>query len=131
MANWSEIKAKISKTAGKVVAKTEETANTATLHVKLKGIESKISDKYETLGRLYYKNERVGGTEDKKISETLDEIDGLIAERRAMRAEIEADKQRRADAKAERAAEKEAEKAEAAREKAEAEKSDAENAENK
>ena len=99
MASWNEIKAKISKTADKVVAKTGEVADTAAKHVKIKSIDGKITDKYEELGRVYYvilKGEEVA---EGKVDALVAEIEALIVEKKAIKAELEAEKQRREEAK--------------------------------
>jgi ElaB/YqjD/DUF883 family membrane-anchored ribosome-binding protein len=99
MASWNEIKAKICKTTDKVVAKTGEVADTAAKHVKLKAMDGKLSQKYETLGRIYYKMCKNSEEQTEKVEELVAEIEALIAEKKALKAEIEADKQRRAEAK--------------------------------
>lgn len=99
MANWSEIKGKIEKTTDKVVAKTSEVADIAAKHVKLKAMDGKLSGKYEDLGRYYYKQIKNGQSEEEKINKLVDNIEKLIADRKALREEIEADKQRRAEQK--------------------------------
>lgn len=119
MANWNDIKDKICKTTDKVVAKTSEAADIAAKHVKVKAIDGKISDRYEDLGRIYYKSSKNGTEQDEKAKAIITEIDSLIAEKRMLKAEIEADKQKRAEAKKEKKERKEAEKAEAERAKAE------------
>ncbi len=99
MADWNEIKAKISKTTDKVVAKTSEVADIASKHVKLKTMDAKLSGKYEDLGRYYYKQLKNEQSEQDKISKLVGEIEKLTSERKALREEIEADKQRRAEEK--------------------------------
>ena len=109
MANWNEIKTKINKTAGKLAAKTSEVADTASKHVKLKAMDGKIAKKYEDIGRYYYKQLKDEQTQADKLSELVCDVDKLVADRKALREEIEADKQRRAE---EKQARKEAEKEE-------------------
>ncbi len=113
MANWNDIKNKISKTADKVAAKTSEVADTATKHVKIKAIDGKIAVKYEDLGRYYYKQLKSEQTQEEKMSALVAEIEKLIEDRKALREEIDADKARRAEEKkAREEAQKEEEKAE-------------------
>lgn len=114
MANWNEIKQKITKTTNKIAKKTGEAADTAAKHIRLKGIEGKLSDKYESLGRTYYKQLKGTDVEIEKIEELLVAIDTLVDERKTLKAEIEADKQRRKEEKKARQEEKEAEQAEQA-----------------
>ncbi|MBP3370530.1 MAG: hypothetical protein J6L85_07235 [Clostridia bacterium] len=99
MANWNEIKTKIEKTTGTVVAKTSEIADIAAKHVRLKAMDAKLSGKYEDLGRYYYKQLKNGQSEEEKITKLVADIEKLIADRKALREEIEADKQRRAEEK--------------------------------
>ena len=99
MANWNDIKSKINKTASKVAAKTTEVADTATKHVKLKSLDGKIASKYEDLGRYYYKQLKSEQTQEEKISELVADIEKLLADRKALREEIDADKARRAEEK--------------------------------
>ena len=97
MASWNDIKSKISKTADKVVAKTSEVADSASKHVKLKTMDSKIADKYEDLGRYYYKQLKSEQSQSEKLTSIEAELDKLIADRKALKEEIEADKARRAE----------------------------------
>ena len=106
MANWTEIKTKITKTTNKVVTKTGEVADVAAKHVKLKSLDGKLSGKYEDLGRYYYKQLKSEQDQSEKIEKAVSEIEKLIADRKALKEEIEADKQRRAEQKAERKNEK-------------------------
>jgi hypothetical protein len=120
MAKWGEIKTKISKTTNKVVTKTGEVADIAAKHVKLKSIEGKITEKYEELGRYYYKQLKTEQDQSEKMAAIVIDVDKLIVDRKDLKNEIAADKQRRAELKAERKNEKaqnnapEAEDAEAA-----------------
>ena len=106
MANWANIKQKVTTTTNKVVAKTGEVADIASKHVKLKALDGKISGKYEDLGRYYYKQLKSEQSQDEKISKLVGEIEALLADRKALKAEIEADKQRRAEQREERKNEK-------------------------
>ena len=106
MAKWGEIKTKISKTTNKVVTKTGEVADIAAKHVKLKSIEGKITEKYEELGRYYYKQLKTEQDQSEKLTAIVSEVDKLIVDRRALKEEIAAEKQRRAELKAERKNEK-------------------------
>ena len=99
MANWEEIKVKIGKAANKAVKKTEELADTASKHIKLNSIDGKLSSKYESLGRLTYKQLKSGESQAESISKVINEIDALKVKRKALADEIEADKQRRAEEK--------------------------------
>ena len=111
MASWNEIKCKVGKAANKVAAKTSEVADTASKHVKLKAMDGKLASKYEDIGRYCYKQSRNGESEAETIDKLMLEVDKLIADRKALREEIEADKQRRAEEKKVRAEAKAAEDA--------------------
>ena len=112
MANWNEFCDKVGKAANKAAQKTEELADSASKYVKLKSLDSKISSKYEDLGRLTYKQLKNGESEAEKISAVIEDIDSLRERRKALSEEIEADKQRRAEQKAAKKAAKEAEEVE-------------------
>ncbi len=129
MADWNEIKTKITVVANRAVKKTGEVADTASKHVKLKMLDSKLSSKYEDLGRLTYKQLKNEVSQAEKIAEVVAEIDTLRAERMALKKEIEAEKQRRAEAKEEAKAQAKAEAEAKAKAKAEAEAEEAEHTE--
>ena len=111
MASWNEFKDKVGKAANKVAAKTSEVADTASKHVKLKAMDGKLASKYEDIGRYSYKQSRSGQSEQEKIDKLMLDVDNLIAERKALREQIEADKQRRAEEKKAREEAKAAEEA--------------------
>lgn len=99
MADWNEIRAKIEKAANTAVKKTGEIADSASKYVKLKSYDSKISSKYESLGRLTYKQIKSGESQAEGIAEVIDSIDELRTKRKKLADEIEADKKRRAEEK--------------------------------
>lgn len=99
MSDWSEIKKKINSTTKKIAKKTTEVADTASKHIKLKSLDGKLSDKYEELGRIYYKQLNGAEVEISKIDAILSEINALKYEKKALKAEIQADKERRAEEK--------------------------------
>mgnify|MGYP003302434704 CR=1 FL=1 len=90
MASWETIKTRISKVTNKVVSKTEEVADTASKHVKLKTIEGNLSEKYELLGRLAYKHIKGVEVPEEKVNALTSEIAALISEKKHIKAEIEA-----------------------------------------
>ena len=55
MANWNDIKASVGRVANKTTKKAGELADTASLHFKYKTCKAKVSEKFEKLGRLTYK----------------------------------------------------------------------------
>ena len=100
MANWKEIRTQAGKTANKAIKKTGEIADSASKYVKLKIYDTKLSSKYEELGRLTYKQIKTETSMAERISGVIDEIDTLRIQRKALKEEIEADKRRRAEEKA-------------------------------
>ena len=100
MANWKEIRTQAEKTANKAIKKTGEIADSASKYVKLKIYDAKLSSKYEELGRLTYKQIKTENSMAERISGVIDQIDTLRAQRKMLKAEIEADKARRAEEKA-------------------------------
>lgn len=120
MADWNGIKVQIGKAANKAVKVTGEIADIASKQIKLKSYDSKLSSKYESLGRLTYKQIKCGESQAERISAVITEIDGLRVKRSELAEEIEADKVRRAEEKAEAKRQAEIEKAEKAKAEAEA-----------
>ena len=96
MANWNEIKSGVGRAADKTIKKASELADTASMHIKLKSMNVKLKDKFETLGRLTYKQLKTGRSQAEAISSVIEDID-------ALRDEIKAQKQKIEDAKEERA----------------------------
>lgn len=100
MANWNEICEKIGVVAEKAVKKTGELADGASKFVKLKAYDSKLSSRYEELGRLTYKQLKTETSYAQRISKVIEEIDTLREERNALQAEIDEEKRRKAERKA-------------------------------
>ena len=115
MANNSEFNQKldsflssVKKATKKAANKTMELADAASLNIKLQGLNVKLSEKFETLGRLSYKKlegigeistdapaeETADNTVD-KIAATVDEINKLYEEISCLKAEIKAQKEAR------------------------------------
>lgn len=99
MADWKKIRTNIGTAVNKTAQKTGELADTAAKYVKLKSMDMKLSSKYEDLGRLTYKQLKSGTSQAEKISETIEKIDSIRADRKALNDEIEEDKRRRAEKK--------------------------------
>ncbi len=100
MANWDEIRVKVGNAAKKTAKKTEEIAQITAKYVKLKALDAKLSGKYEELGRYTYKQIKNEVSQAEKISLVITEIDALRVQRKTLKEEIEADKKKRAEAKA-------------------------------
>ena len=92
MSEFNSFCKKVKKTAAKVVKKTGEAADIAAKYIKLQKIDSKLSDRYEVLGRLTYKQLKTGESYAEKIALYIQSIDQLRADRKALNEEIEADK---------------------------------------
>jgi len=119
MSKWNDFCNGVSKTTKNTADKTKRIANMTSLKVKLNNLEDKVSEEYDTLGRIYYSQE-VGKVESaealrdqiKVISDINKQINAVNAEIRELR-RIEAEEKaaKEAEKEAKRAA-KEAEKAE-------------------
>ena len=89
MADWSSIRDTLSRAANKAAQKTGELADTASKYVKLKSVDSKLSAKFELLGKLTYKQIKNGESYAERIATVMEEIDVLREKRAAIVAEIE------------------------------------------
>ena len=92
MSEFNSFCKKVKKTAAKVAKKTGEATDIAVKYIKLQRIDSKLSDRYESLGRLTYKQLKTGESYAEKIALYIQSIDQLRADRKALNEEIEADK---------------------------------------
>ena len=88
MAKWEEIRQTVESTAYKAIRKTEEIADTASVHIKLKAISAKLNLKYTDLGKLSYKQIKTG-KESAGISEVVAEIDSLRNQAKTLRDKLE------------------------------------------
>ncbi len=95
MANWKNIKNGVSKAADKTAKKASELADAAALRIKLRAMNAKLSDKYETLGRLTYKQLKSERSQAEKIAETIEAIDKLREDAKALKKRIEDEKNAR------------------------------------
>lgn len=89
MASWNEIRDDVSRVANKAIKKTEELADSASVHIKLKLTEKKLSSAYERLGRLTYKQLKSGESQAEKISEAIATVDSLRDELASYRKKLE------------------------------------------
>ena len=92
MSQWNSFCSKVKSAAGKAAKKTEEIADTAAKHIRLHKIDSKLSDRYEMLGRLTYKQLKTGESQAERIAIYIESIDNLKEDRKKLQAEIDADK---------------------------------------
>ncbi|MBR0450130.1 MAG: hypothetical protein IIX30_04865, partial [Clostridia bacterium] len=67
----------------------------AAKYVRLHSMDSKLDDRYEMLGRLTYKQLKTGESQAEKIAAYIESIDKIRADRKALQAEIDADKAKR------------------------------------
>ena len=109
MSELNDLCKKVKNVADRAVKKTEEIADSAAKHIKLHRIDSKLSDRYENLGKLTYKQLKTGESQAERIAAYIESIDKLRADRKSLQAEIEADRARREAEKAAREAAEEAE----------------------
>ncbi len=100
MAEWEKFCETMGKAANKAAKKTEELAQGTAKYIRLKSLDSKISVKYEELGRLTYKQIKEDVSQAERISRTIDELDRLRIQRKALKNEIEADQEKRRAEKA-------------------------------
>lgn len=100
---------KVKNAADTAVKKTSEFADLAAKYVKLHKMDSKLEERYETLGKLTYKQVKTGESQAERIAMYVESIDRIRADRKALQAEIDAEHARRAAEKAEREAAKAAE----------------------
>ncbi len=103
MANWNDIKAGVGKAANKTMKKAGEIADSASLKFKLTTQKAKLSDRFERLGRLTYKQLKTETSYAEDIATVISEIDELRESIKEIKAKIEAAKEERARAKEEKA----------------------------
>jgi hypothetical protein len=92
MSEFKGLGKKLGKTAAKAIKKTEEVADIAVKYVKLRSIDAKLDERYEVLGKLTYKQLKTGESQAERIALYIESIDKLRADRKALQAEIEAEK---------------------------------------
>lgn len=96
MANWNEIKSNVGRAADKTIKKAGELADAASMRLKLKSMNVKLNEKFETLGRLTYKQLKTGRSHAEAISAVIEEIDSLREEIRELKQKIDEAKEARA-----------------------------------
>jgi len=105
MSKWDDFKNHVSKATKKAAVKTKDFADVATLKLKLKGMQIKLCEEYENLGKLYYSFEVDKEENQLLINDKIEEITSIKVEISALTAEID-------EAKEKSKAKKEAEKTE-------------------
>lgn len=115
MSSWNKFCTSVGNVANKTISKTEELAETASMYVKLKSLQSKRDELYKKLGKLTYK-------QLKAELDMADEIAKIVADIDAVKSDIDVQKTKIDQAKADRARAKEEQKK--ARAEAEAQKNE-------
>jgi len=112
MSKWNDFCESVSKTTKKTADKTKNIANLASLRMKLNKLEIKVSEEYDSLGRIYYLQE-VGKVDNREaIALQLRCISDINKQINAVKGEIREIKRAEDEAKATEEAEKEAEEPE-------------------
>ncbi len=101
MASWNEIKNDMGNLASKAIKKTGELADSASVAIKIKVEQVKLSSAYEALGKLTYKQLKTSESQAEKISEAISLIDSLHENIRSLRQKAEELKKEREEKKAE------------------------------
>ena len=111
MSKWNDFCEGVSRTTKTTAAKTKHIANLTSLKVKISNLEGKVSEEYDTLGRIYYM-QVVGKVESADaLRDQIKIISDINKQINAINAEIRELKRIDAEEKAAREAEKEARKA--------------------
>ena len=97
MSKWNDIKGGVSKAADKTAKKANELASAAALRIKLRAMNAKLSEKYEMLGRLTYKQLKSERSQAEQIAKTIESIDKQREAIKALKARIEEEKTARAE----------------------------------
>ena len=92
MASWQEFCDGVKKVTNQVIAETGELADSASLRVKLTQKNSKLSELYEQLGEINYKQIKGEAVDQKTIDDTVLKIDAMKAEIAEIKATIQAKK---------------------------------------
>lgn len=97
MAKWNDIKHGVGKAADKTIKKANDLADAAAHRIKLKAMNVKLSEKYEALGRLTYKQLKSERSQAEAISKVIEDIDKLREKIKAQKQRIEDEKIARAE----------------------------------
>ena len=99
MANWEQIKGNVKGVAKKAVKTTGELADSASMQIKLKSLESKRDKKYKELGRLTYRQIKTGESLAESIAPVIEELDVIREDIRQQMKAIEDAKKARSEKK--------------------------------
>ena len=89
MSTWNEFKESAKTTANKAIKKTSELADTASIHVKIKLSNARLSAAYEKLGKLTYKQLKTEESQTEAISEVIVTIDSIRADVKTLKIKLE------------------------------------------
>ena len=107
MANWNEIKKSAVGVAKTTIRKTGELAENATMQMKLTTLRAKRDDLYKNLGKLTYKQLKLGTSQAESIAKTIKDLDKVSYEIAKQKEKIENVKAERELAKEQRRMEQE------------------------
>lgn len=108
MANWNEIKKSATNVAKNTIRKTSELAENATMQMKLSALRVKRDELYKNLGKLTYKQLKLGTSQAESIAKTIKDLDKVSYEIAKQKEKIETVKAERELAKEQRKMEQEA-----------------------
>lgn len=108
MANWNEIKKSATNVAKTTIRKTGELAESATMYVKLSALRAKRDELYQKLGKLTYKQLKLGTSQAEAIARAVKELDNVSYDIAKQKEKIEKVKAERELAKEQRRMEQEA-----------------------
>ena len=89
MSSFNEFCTDAKRLATKAAKKTGELAHHAALLLKLEGVKNCISANFEKLGRLTYKQLKVGESQAEKIAAVMSTIDALRIEETKLKKQID------------------------------------------
>ena len=92
MPTWEEFCNGLKKITNKVIVKTEELADTASLHLKLAQKEANLSELYEEFGKLTYDQIKQENSNEEKAEDLIKKLDTLTAEISVIKTEIQSKK---------------------------------------
>jgi DNA segregation ATPase FtsK/SpoIIIE-like protein len=79
MSKWNDFCKSVSQLTEKAIKKTEELTDVASLRIKIKTLEGRISEQYENLGALTYSNLKGGADNAEEVAHIVAKIDSYLA----------------------------------------------------
>lgn len=77
MSEFDKFCSAVKKTAGTIATKTGEVVDLAASKLKIKGLQLRMDEQYETLGKLVYRALRTGENTEEERNKAVAEIDAL------------------------------------------------------